>query len=127
MSVETTIGVILGLFSGFLALIAFDLYKEQREKGRLKDLIKQELTRIRKEIELNLKKTEEDVIPGKSYRKSVFNALTVDILRRFDVETSARIEITYANKIGSLGAGVTRKRCKEVLNYIDDTLKMLDP
>ncbi|MGA2309439.1 MAG: hypothetical protein ABSG57_07825 [Candidatus Bathyarchaeia archaeon] len=119
------VGWAVGLFSGFLGTIGFDIWKQHQERRKLKNLVKQELTEIRSELDLQLKNTKGDVVQGRGHRLSVFNELRGDVLRKLNVKISRQIEITYS-QINNLGANRLRKECEEVLGSIDDTIRILD-
>jgi len=119
------VGWAIGLFSGFLGTIGFDIWKQYQERRKLKNLVKQELTEIRDELDTQMKNTKGDVIQGKGYRLSVFNELRSDVLRKLNVKISRQIDITYS-EINNLGGNRLRKECKKVLGSIDDTIRLLD-
>lgn len=119
------VGWAVGLFSGFLGTIGFDIWKQCQERRKLKNLVKQELREIRSELDLQLNNTKGDVVQGKGYRLSVFNELRGDVLRKLNVKISRQIEITYA-QINNLGGNRLRNECEKVLGSIDDTMRILD-
>jgi hypothetical protein len=119
------VGWLVGLFSGFFAIMSFDIWKRRQERRQLKDLIRQELMEIRSELDLHLKSSEGDEIDPKGSRTSVFDQLRGDILRKLNVKISRQIEIVYA-EINSLGGNRLRKKHEEVLRSIDNLRKNLN-
>jgi len=122
--IEKILFLIIGWLLGFLGTMGFDLWKRSREIKGLKNRIKEELAIIRTEIDSQLKRIEGELIQGRSYRSSVFNALRNDLICKLGVETSRQIEITYA-QINCLGANSLRGQCEAALNSINNTLKAL--
>jgi len=127
------IGAIIGFLSSFISAIGIDLWKEHSHKKELKKRIVEELEIIRKNINDSL---EMKSFSSGIYFMDAFTNLKQELISKLSGKYYRAILHTY-EKIESLKAPieqgfgmpyaqeVSANRCKEAIDKIDETLKLL--
>jgi sensor domain CHASE-containing protein len=86
------VSVIVGAVIGFLGSLGFDLWKERRDKKKLRDRIKEELTIIQREVHEDLEK---EAFQSRAFFTEGFQALKPDLIRKLDATTFRAVLETY--------------------------------
>ena len=125
--ITLTVGAVLGAFIGFISSIGLETWKENREKKELKSRMKENFEMIKREIEPYMKNNNS---LGHAFFIDVYLNLKPDIIHKLDVKTSQSIMETWI-KIESLKFPINVpemriKKYQEVLDSINETLKLLD-
>ena len=131
MDIETLItlafGTLLGAFIGFIASVGLETWKENREKKELKSRMKENFLMIKPEIEAYVKSNDN---LRHAFFNDVYQNLKPDLIHKLDVKTSQSIMKTWIKIDGLLSPmsvpEMRKKKYQEVLDSINETLKLLD-
>jgi type II secretory pathway pseudopilin PulG len=125
--ITLAIGAVLGAFIGFIASIGLETWKENNDKKELKKRMRENFQMIKPEIEAYIRSNDS---LAHAFFIDVYLALKPDLIRKLDVKTSQSIMETWI-KIESLKFPINVpemriKKYREVLDSINETLRLLD-